>query len=492
VDTFRVAPVPYPRTELKAASALGAALRRVRYSESAVLEMLGEEAYSHERDELPRDERRLAPTRLGTVVRALFLQLPVARADLAGALGERAVEALEAIGFAERADVYRPRARILPVGELYVASDDYPERDSEDPPDYVAAYTLTSRVCDCLTPRVRGARVLDVGTGSGVQALLAARQASHVVATDINPRALAFTQLNAALNNLPNIEVRLGSLFEAVGGERFDLITCNPPYVVSPENRWAYRDGGLQGDELSRRVLLSAADHLAEGGYVTMLASWVGESEEAADDRPLAWAKTLADCDAWILSVWEADPLDHAATWNSQLGGKREEFGLALDRWTTYLAELDVGWVSEGAILLHRRPGRRHGARVDAIDDEALEAAGEQVRRAFAGRAALAELRRAEDLLDTKPELVMRLELEQDLVPRRSGNAVTAARVQLVDGTSSTIETTPEAAAVVLRLDGTAKLRRLVGRATPSVRKETLRLCRDLVELGAVQLRPRR
>src|SRR5438093_22139 len=130
---IRFAPVRYPRTELKAASALGAALRRVRYSESTVLEMLGDEAYSHDRDELPRDERRIAPTRLGSVVRALFLQLPVARADLVGALSERAVDALEAIGFAERAEVYRPRARILPVGELFVASDDYPDRDDEDP-----------------------------------------------------------------------------------------------------------------------------------------------------------------------------------------------------------------------------------------------------------------------------------------------------------------------------------------------------------------------
>jgi methylase of polypeptide subunit release factors len=484
--------VAFPRADTKAASALGAALRRARYSEPAVLDMLGDDAYSHDRDELPRDERRLVPSRLGTVVRALFLQLPVARTDLAGALGERAVGALETIGFAERAEVYRPRARVLPVGDLYVASDDYPHHDGEDPPDYVAAYTLTSRVCDCLTPRVRGARVLDVGTGSGVQALLAARHASHVVATDINPRALAFTELNAALNGFTNIEVRLGSLFEAVGGERFDLITCNPPYVVSPENRWAYRDGGLQGDELSRRVMLSAADHLADGGFVTMLASWVAESEETADDRPLAWAKTLSDCDAWILSVWEADPLDHAATWNTELAGKREELGPALDRWTAYLAELGVHWVSEGAILLHRRRGRRHGARVDAIDDEALESAGEQVRRAFVGRAALAELRRADDLLDTKPELVMRLELEQDVVPRRSGNAVTAARVQLVDGTSSTVETTPEAAQTVLRLDGSATLRRLVGRAAPAVRREALRLCRELVELGAVQLRPRR
>ena len=480
----------YPNVDTRAASALGAALRRVRYSEESVLDMLGEDAYSHDRDELPRDERRVEPTRLGTVVRAIFLQLPVSRAELAGAVGERAVEALESIGFAERADVYRPRARILPVGDLYVASDDYPQQEGrDDPPDYVAAYTLTSRVCDCLTPRVRGGRALDVGTGSGVQALLAARHASHVVATDINPRALAFTEVNAALNGFTNVEPRLGSLFDSVAGERFDLITCNPPYVVSPENRWAYRDSGLQGDEISRRVMLAAADHLAEGGYATTLASWIGASEEAADERPVSWARTLRDCDAWILSVWEADPLDHAATWNKQLGGKPAALAAALDRWTGYLEELGAGWVSEGAILLHRRPGRRHGSRVDGIDDDALESAGDQVRRAFANRAILAELRRADDLLDLRPELVMRLQLEQEVVPRRSRNAAAAAHVQLVDGTSSTIETTPDALGLVPRLDGTVSLRRLVARSSPSVRREALRLCRELAELGAVRVR---
>jgi methylase of polypeptide subunit release factors len=483
--------VDYPRLDLKAAAALGGALRRVGYSEPAVLDMLGDDAYSHERDDLPLDERRVAPTRLGTVVRAVFLQLPVPRADLIGALGERGVEALEALGFARRDDVYRPRARILPVGELYVASDDYPQDDREDPPDYVAAYTLTSRVCDCLTPRVRGVRALDVGTGSGVQALLAARHASQVVASDINPRALVFTELNAALNAFTNIEVRQGSFFEAVAGERFDLITCNPPYVISPESRWAYRDSGLRGDEVSRRVLLAAADHLADGGYLTMLASWIGASEEEADERPLAWAKTLSDCDAWILSVWEADPLDHAAAWNRQLAGKRGEFGTALDAWRGYLAELGAGWVSEGAILLHRRRGRRHAARVDGIDDGTLEAAGNQVKRAFAGRAALAELRRADDLLDARPELAMRVEVEVELVPRRSGNAETAAAVQLLDGTSSTVPTTPAAAELIRRLDGSVSLRRLVGRAEPSVRREALRLTRELLELGALEWRRR-
>src|SRR5205823_7337283 len=131
-----------------------------------------------------------------------------------------------------------------------------------------------------------------VGTGSGVQAILAARHATHVVATDVNPRALAFTELNAALNGLTNVETRLGSFFEAVEGERFDLITCNAPYVVSPENRWAFRDSGMRGDEVTRHVVQAAAEHLAEGGFATVVGSWIAANDRVADDRPLAWAKT--------------------------------------------------------------------------------------------------------------------------------------------------------------------------------------------------------
>jgi len=480
--------VAYPVADKKAASALGVALRRVGYGEDAVLDMLGEDAYGSDREDLPVDERRLQRSRLGTVVRLLFLELPVSREDAVTALGERAVEALATIGTAEIHHEVRVRARVLPVGDLFVISDDYPAGDDEDPPDYVAAYTSTSRLCDCLTPRVRGGRALDVGTGSGVQALLAARHASRVVATDVNPRALAFTEINAALNGFTNVEVRQGSLFEAVAGERFDLITCNAPYVVSPENRWAYRDSGLPGDEITRRVVNAAADHLADGGYATLLGSWVGKDEESADDRPVEWAKGLEDIDAWILSVWESDPLEHSATWNRPLAKRRDEFAAALDSWLAYLEQIGAGWVSEGAILLHRRKGKRHGARVDGIDDEGLEAAGDQVRRAFAAREQLAKLRRADDLLDLRPALAMHVELEHELVPRRRGNADFAARVQLVDGTNSFVETTIDALEIVPALDGTVTLRRLLRNAAPSARKASLALCRDLLELGALKL----
>ena len=163
------------------------------------------------------------------------------------------------------------------------------------------------------------------------------------------------------------------------------------------------------------------------------------------------------------------------------------------------------GWRTLGEACAHRLAvGKRSealGLPFPVIDDGSdvkapimgliagLEAAGDQVRRAFANRALLAGLQRADELLDFRPELVMRTQLEQEVVPRRSRNAATEARVQLLDGTSSTVETTPDALEIVQRLDGTVSLRRLVGRASPSARREVLHLCRELAELGAVNLR---
>ena len=168
----------HPIADRAAARSLGDALRRVGYTEEAVIELLGEEGYGITRDDVPVGERRLPDSRLGTVLRALFLQQPVPVEDLAHALGRAAVEALEATGLAAVGDEVALHGRIVPVGDLFVTSDDFPGEDAEkDPPDFVAAYTPTSKLCDALTPRGPVERALDIGTGSGVQAMLSARQA---------------------------------------------------------------------------------------------------------------------------------------------------------------------------------------------------------------------------------------------------------------------------------------------------------------------------
>jgi release factor glutamine methyltransferase len=75
-----------------------------------------------------------------------------------------------------------------------------------------------------------GERVLDLGTGTGVNAILAAGTSSDVVAVDINPHALAAARANAELNGVADrVQVHHSDVFSAVEGT-FDLIVFDPPF----------------------------------------------------------------------------------------------------------------------------------------------------------------------------------------------------------------------------------------------------------------------
>ena len=482
-------------TTEQAAATVGDSLRGVGYSEAGIVDLLGDDAYSGGVEDVPVNERMLPDTKLATVVRAFFLLRPVPLDDAVAALGRDAVDALEVARLADVDDEVVPRARILPVDDLYVAADGF-SRDLDDPSDYVAAYTPTARLLDTLTPRRRVARALDVGTGSGIHALRAAAHADQVVATDVNPRALEFTRLNAALNGLTNIEVRNGSLFEPVHGETFDLITCNAPYVVSPERRWTYRDAGGTADEVSERVVAESAAHLAEGGFATMLVSWVAADEDEPDERVVAWAERTG-CDSWILVAEESDPLGHAAAWNSHLAGDPHAFGAALDEWARYLDDLGVRWVSDGAVILKRRTGGTPTVRVDSIDEDDVEEASHQIERAFETRARLEELGRNE-LLETSLSVAMPLRLEHELEPTADAPVPTDAVVMLATGTNSVVETTPDALEILGLLDGETPLEDVVEAVADQreldddelreFRRDVLDLCDELLELGALRL----
>jgi len=104
--------------------------------------------------------------------------------------------------------------------------------------------------------------------------------ATTFVATDLNERALNLAAFNVLLNGVENVELRAGSFFEPVAGERFELVTSNPPYVISPESAYLFRDSGLEGDSVSRDVVRTAPAHLEEGGFATILVSWIHKPGE--------------------------------------------------------------------------------------------------------------------------------------------------------------------------------------------------------------------
>jgi release factor glutamine methyltransferase len=118
-----------------------------------------------------------------------------------------------------------------------------------------------------------GERVLEVGTGIGLAAVLAARAGCRVVATDVVPAAVLCARENAVLNGVAGrMEVRLGDCYAPVAGMTFDLICSSPPQMPTPPGRErddpaaAADNGGLDGWELLDRLIEGAPRHLAPGG----------------------------------------------------------------------------------------------------------------------------------------------------------------------------------------------------------------------------------
>jgi len=128
---------------------------------------------------------------------------------------------------------------------------------------------------------VEGAEVLDLGTGSGFLAILAAKLgAKKVVATDISSRVLRVARKNALLNNVEKIEFRFGNLYQPVEDECFDLIICNPPMTPSrmPVPRFTW--GGIDGRAVLDKVIEGAPKHLKKNGrLIISVVSLVGIGE---------------------------------------------------------------------------------------------------------------------------------------------------------------------------------------------------------------------
>ena len=126
-----------------------------------------------------------------------------------------------------------------------------------------------------------GEIALDVGTGTGLIALLMARKAKYVLGVDVNPKAVELARRNARLNGISNVEFRLSDLFENVSG-RFDVITFNAPYLPGePEKAIDLAlVGGKTGREVIDRFIAEVPDHLNENGRVYLVQSSITGVEE--------------------------------------------------------------------------------------------------------------------------------------------------------------------------------------------------------------------
>lgn len=283
--------------------------------------------------------------------------------------------------------------------------------------EYVLGHGGAGRTLLDITPRGNVELAADIGTGCGIQAVMLARHAHRVIATDLSPRALDIARLTVGLAGLTDrVEFRTGSLYDPLP-EAVDLLVSNPPFVITPRgtdtvdtgtegtdtdtvsgtddraepdvsdvangsegggheeaSAFRYRDGGLVGDAIMRSMVRGAPAHLRPGGLAVMLGNW-----ERGGDRtpPTAWLDTDAEeteargaaenpavtttteattASAMVIERQRMRPAAYARTWIRDGGVLRASarWHADVDRWLQDFEDRGVDEVGFGWILLRR------------------------------------------------------------------------------------------------------------------------------------------
>ena len=343
------------------------ALAAADFTADATFALLGAEAHRAlgRNQVVPALRATTDGSALATLVRLFTLQVDVPRAEVDRALPGLVGPLVEGRLLVTDGSLVRARVDVRPYGDedhdWWIVCDATPglgRPAGPMDPEHVLGISEASSSLAQLVVRDEVGSALDLGTGCGVQALHLAQHARRVVATDVNPRALAMARLTAELNGV-EVEVRDGSLYEPVAEQRFDLIATNPPFVVSPPegDRLVYRETSLPLDDVVRQVVTGAADHLNPGGRCHVLGAWAHLSGRSWSDRLAEWIAPTG-LDAWVVQREVLDLSTYTEMWLADMGSTSgAEHTRRYDRWLSWFAEQGIEAMGFGWINL-RRAGR--------------------------------------------------------------------------------------------------------------------------------------
>ncbi len=419
--------------------ALGADLRAAGYTVDGVAELLGADAHAALGRGVWWPALRACDAAggpLATLVRLFLLGADESPQRVAEAFPTAGLAALTAEGvLVDTGETVRAILDIRPYSDFLVVSDqDAAVRAGPLHRDHVLGIGGASVSLARAVVRTPARRALDLGTGCGVQALHLDGHCDQIVATDTNERALALAAATARLNGM-SWELRHGSLFEPVAGERFDLIVSNPPFVVGAGDMdYIYRDSGVAGDGLCRSIIEQVADHLNPGGTAHIMANWIVRGDD--------WSARVRDwlagtgLHAWVVQRELADPVSYVALWLADAGEATEQAARRGGAWLDWFAEQGITGIGMGLISL-RVPaaGERPEQTCEEILDEPVT--GSEVDAFFARRAFL---RRTTDeaLLATRLSTAPVL-LEEQFLPGEHGWQQIGAAVRRPGGPAAVI-----------------------------------------------------
>ncbi|GGM26848.1 SAM-dependent methyltransferase [Micromonospora yangpuensis] len=296
---------------------------------------------------------------------------------------------------------------------------------------------------------------LDLGTGSGAQALHLAGHARRVTATDVSARALRFAATTAALNG-QDWELLRGDLVAPVAGRRFDLVVSNPPFVVGPgTTTHVYRDSGRVGDAVGAELAAAAPGLLNPGGTMQYLANWVHVSGQDWGERVADWF-TGTGLDAWVIQREVADPMAYVNLWLADVGETADPQRAAA--WLDWFDAHQVEAIGFGLVSLRRGGHDDPVVRVEDLRQRVQPPLGDQVAAWF-DRQDFLRVRDTEALLAERYRAAEGLQLRQEATMGADGWEVDRQVLVQPHGLRWSEEIDPLVLALVGGADGRLPLR---------------------------------
>jgi methylase of polypeptide subunit release factors len=465
------------------------------FDEARVAEACGAKTIAGLRD-VPAElawRRTSAETPLNTLIRLFVIGLGASPEAAKKALAPAPIERLVGGGLLRsKGGALRANLKMVPIDGLLVAFDRSWEGEKLEAPDHVMGPSESARRLAGVTLRGEVKDALDLGAGCGYLALLAARHAGKVVASDVNPRAAAFAELNAALNGIESMEALTGDLFAPVADRAFDLVFSNPPFMISPEDRLTYLSGGMKADAFCQRVATEVPRYLREGGYCQMLCSWVELEGGDWQERLRGWFEG-SGCDVWVLRSSTTDAVSYAVGWVNT--GHHEPAGEGSDRlnaWLEYYRQEKIQAIGAGVVTMRKRGGGDNWFRSFDGPERLAGPCGPHVLQRMQALDFLA--RRAADdeaLMRSVLAVSPHARLTQECAPTAEGWAQAAAHVRIVEGFAYLEEVDTYVGELLVACDGKRTLRAAIDRTAKAlgwgpedVPEETAAIVRQLVDEG--------
>ena len=301
---------------------------------------------------LRRSQRPVA-----AVLRAFVMADPTPYRELAAALGAETVARLLDVGLLvpDRDELVGALRLIAHAGALLFCDDLALGGNA-----VMGAGPYTTPLLESALPTRRVGLAHDLGCGAGALAIGLAPRAERVIATDLNPRAVALARLSVLLNDVHNVTVREGDLFAPLGAERPDLVVTQPPFLPRPPgaNHAVFRDGGVRGDEVLRRLVAELPERLAVEGRALIVALVVAGSNGSSTSVVEGFAETEVDLIALFAPGPDLDDFCAGnAAWNHP--SLDEHHAAQACAMRSHLAELGAERLEHLTLLLERREESR-------------------------------------------------------------------------------------------------------------------------------------